>query len=295
MQIPVPFEGFQTLSLEYAAILLVGTILLLALLNAVRPPVTQMTVLAFVPWMGLGATLHVFYQVGEFYNAETYPPVVAPFFSAPAVYLTTFLAMGTVWVAAAVFGKGKQSRTKGKEIVSRYLGLIGIGVALAFIGMLAWRGLDPAVGADITMVERFIPIVGLVATMLLTFIVYMLIGAWRTYIIAEARYVGALALFAHLLDGITTTIGVDILGIGERSVVPARIIEFAGMLPTAPYIGSGWLFLVVKLLVAVAIVVTFADYVSEEPTQGNLLFAFVTAVGLGPALNNLFLFLLGAY
>jgi uncharacterized membrane protein len=42
-------------------------------------------------------------------------------------------------------------------------------------------------------------------------------------------------------------------------------------------------------------VVTFADYVSEEPTKGNLLFAFITAVGLGPALNNFFLFLLGAY
>jgi uncharacterized membrane protein len=295
MQIPVPFEGFQTLSLEYAVILLVGTVILLALLNAVRPPVTQMTVLAFVPWMVLGATLHVFYQVGEFYNAQTYPPFIRPLFSAPAVYLTTFLAMGAVWVVAAIFGMGRRIRTQSGGSVARSVGVTGIGEALAFTGMLAWQGLDPAVGADITMTERFIPIIGLVATMVLTFVVYILVGAWRTYIIAEARYVGALALFAHLLDGITTTIGVDILGVGERSVVPARIIEFAGTLPTAQYIGSGWLFLVVKLLVVVAIVVTFADYVSEEPTKGNLLFAFITAVGLGPALNNLFLFLLGAY
>ena len=295
MQIPVPFEGFQTLSLEYALVLLVGTVLLVALLNAIRPPVTQITVLAFVPWMMSGAALHVFYQIGEFYNSQIYPPLIRPFFSAPAVYLTTFLGMGGVWVVASILGMGGQSRTRSKDVVARYLGVVGIGVTLALVGLLAWQGLDPAVGSDVTPTERFIPIIGIIATMVLTFVVYLLIGAWRTYIIAEARYGGAVALFAHLLDGITTTIGVDILGVSERSVIPARIIEFAGTLPTAQYIGSGWLFLVVKLLVAVVIVVTFADYVREEPTRGNLLFAFVTAVGLGPAMNNVFLFLLGAY
>ena len=295
MQIPVPFEGFQALSLEYTLVLLVGTVLLVALLNAIRPPVTQMTVLAFVPWMISGAALHVFYQIGELYNAQIYPPLIQPFFSAPAVYLTTFLAMGGVWVVTAILGMGRRSKTKGKDVTARYLGLTGIGVVLTLTGLLAWQGLDPAVGSEITSVERFIPVVGIIATMVLTFVIYILIGAWRTYIMAEARYVGAVVLFAHLLDGITTTIGVDILGVGERSALPARIIEFAGTLPTAPYIGSGWLFLVVKLIVAVVIVVTFADYVSEEPTRGNLFFAFVTAVGLGPAMNNVYLFLLGAY
>ncbi|MFC7132610.1 MULTISPECIES: DUF63 family protein [Salinibaculum] len=295
MQVPVPFEGFETLSLEYTVVLLVGTVLVLALLNAIRPPVTQWTVIAFVPWMIAGSALHVFYQLGQIYSVEIYPAIVRPFFSAPSVYLTTFIVMGAVWIISAILGMGEQSKTKGSDVIAQYLGTTGVGVSLALVGLLAWQGLDPQVGAEITFVDRFIPLVGIVATMALTFVVYILIGAWRTYIIAEARYVGAVVLFAHLLDGVTTTIGVDILGTGERSVIPARIIEFAGTLPTAQYLGTGWLFLVVKLLVAVAIVVVFADYVRDEPNQGNLLFAFVAAVGLGPAMNNVFLFLLGAY
>jgi uncharacterized membrane protein len=129
--------------------------------------------------------------------------------------------------------------------------------------------------------------------LVLTFVLYVIIGAWRTYVVAEARYAGALVLFAHVLDGVTTTIGVDVLGSGERSALPARIMEFAAGLPTAEFIGTGWLFLVVKIAVASAVVVLFADYVREEPTQGNLLFALVTAVGLGPATNNYLLFVLG--
>ena len=295
MQIPVPFEGFEGLAPEYAAVVLVGTVLLLALLYSLRLPVTQKTALAFVPWMITGAALHVLYQLNRLSEPALYPELFDPLLSAPTVYLTTFLGLGIVWVVAAFIGVNKRSTTERKDVTARYLGLIGIVVALAVTGVLVWRALDPAVSTNITATERFIPVVGLVASLLLTGIVYILIGTWRTYVIAEARYVGAVALFAHLFDGITTTIGVDILGVGERSALPARIIDFAASLPTAEYIGSGWLFLVVKLLIAVGIVVAFADFVREEPTRGNLLFAFITAVGLGPAMNNFLLFVLGAY
>ena len=105
--------------------------------------------------------------------------------------------------------------------------------------------------------------------------------------------VGGLVLFAHLLDGISTAVAVDVFGTTERSLLPARIMEFAGILPTEPYLGTGWLFVAVKLAVASLIVVAFADYVREEPVRGNLLFAVVIAVGLGPAMNNLFITFLG--
>jgi len=126
-----------------------------------------------------------------------------------------------------------------------------------------------------------------------TFVVYVLLGAWRTYIIAEARHVGWLVLFSHVFDGITTAIGVDLLGTTERSYLPRAIMEFAADLPTAEILGTGWLFVVVKVVVAVLVIVLFADYVSEEPERGNLLFAAVAFVGLGPAMNNFLLFLVG--
>lgn len=285
----VPFEGFVVPSVEYTALLVVGTAVVLALLYAVQPPVTQQTVLAFVPWMVSGSALHVFYQLGELYQVQIYPPVVAPLFSAPAVYLTTFIAMGAVWVFSTIVGIRSRSSISGSEKVSQYLGALGLGVMIALSSLLIWHGLDPAVGP----LEPILPLVGIIVTMVATFVVYILIGTWRTHVIAQARLVGALVLFAHLLDGITTAIGADILHVNERSVLSARIMEFAAELPTEPFLGSGWLFVVVKMLLAALIVIGFADYVREEPTRGNLFFALIVALGIGPAMNNVFLFLLG--
>jgi len=68
-------------------------------------------------------------------------------------------------------------------------------------------------------------------------------------------------------------------------------MEFAGSLPTASTVGSGWLFVVVKLAVAVAVVVLMDDYLREEPVEASLVLSLVVAVGLGPATNNVVLFL----
>jgi len=285
----VPFEGFVIPSPEYVALLVVGTAVVLALLYAIQPPVTQRTVLAFVPWVISGSTLHVFFLLGEQFDAQVYPPLLEPLFSAPAVYLTTFVIMGAVWIGSAIVGMGAQSSTESGDKIAKYLGLLGLGMMIPLVGLVFWQGQDPAVGP----MEPVFPLVGIILTMVLTFVVYILIGTWRTHIIAEARLAGALVIFAHLLDGVTTAIGVDFLDIAERSLASRRIIEFAADLPTAETIGAGWLFVVVKLLLASLIVVGFADFVSEEPTRGNLFFAIIMALGLGPAMNNIFLFMLG--
>lgn len=285
----VPFEGFVVPSVEYTALLVVGTAVVLALLYAIQPPVTQQTVLAFIPWMVSGSALHVFYQLGEIYQVQIYPVTIKPFFSAPAVYLTTFIAMGIIWLFSSIVGIRSRSSVSGSDKVTQYLGALGLGVMITLVGLMFWQGLDPAVGP----MEPVLPLVGIIVTMVTTFVVYIMIGTWRTHVIAQARLVGALVLFAHILDGITTAIGADILNVTERSVLSARIMEFAADLPTAAYLGSGWLFVVVKMLLAAFIVIGFADYVRDEPTRGNLFFALIVALGIGPAMNNIFLFLLG--
>jgi uncharacterized membrane protein len=55
-------------------------------------------------------------------------------------------------------------------------------------------------------------------------------------------------------------------------------------------LGVGWLFVLVKLLVAAGIVVLLADLVREDPVEGRLLLGFVAAVGLGPGVHNVLLF-----
>jgi uncharacterized membrane protein len=97
-------------------------------------------------------------------------------------------------------------------------------------------------------------------------------------------------VFGHALDGVSTAVGIDILGFGERSPVSQMIIEFAAGLPTAAVIGAGWLFLLIKLALAATTVVCLSSYVREEPTEGYLLLGAVAAIGLGPGAHNLLLF-----
>lgn len=283
----VPFADPTIPSLLYVALLLAGTAILGALLYSVGVPLTQRTVLAMVPWMVAGSILHVFYQLGEAFGTSLYPAWIAPLFGAPAVYLTTFIGMGSIWLISTAIGV--QSAAVTRDRVASYLAGTGIGVMLPLLGLLGWQAASPSIGP----LRLVLPFAGLLLSLAVSFVVYILLGAWRTYIIAEARHVGGLLLFAHVFDGITTAIGVDLLGVGERSYVPRLIMDFARDLPTYQYLGAGWLFVVVKIVVAILVIVAFADYLSEHPRRGNLLFAAIIVVGLGPALNNFFLFVLG--
>jgi uncharacterized membrane protein len=278
-----PFSGFVVPPWPYLAIL--GTIgaAILLLLYMYETPIREATVLGFAPWMVSGAALHVFYLLGEMVGEPVYPAALNPLFSAPTVYLTTFVVASGIWVLSLVV-----ARILGNPgVAPRYLGLSGLGVAVILVTLLVFQ----AMGLE--TLSPVIPILTVIAAAVLTFVVYIMLGTWRTYILVEARYVGALVLFAHVLDGLSTAVGVDVLGRGERSAVPRAILEFSAGLPTEPYLGVGWLFLVVKVLVAVVVIVLFADYVRERPSEGNLLFGLVAAVGLGPATNNLLLFMLG--
>jgi uncharacterized membrane protein len=99
-----------------------------------------------------------------------------------------------------------------------------------------------------------------------------------------------MVVFAHALDGASTAVGTDLLGAGERTPLSAAILEFAKTLPTADAIGAGWLFVLVKLALAVAVVNLFAGYVREDPRRAHLLLAVIVAVGLGPGVQNVLLF-----
>ena len=68
------------------------------------------------------------------------------------------------------------------------------------------------------------------------------------------------------------------------------ILHAAETLPTAELLGVGWLFVVVKIVVASIVVVLFREYVADEPAEGYTLLGFIAAVGLGPGVHNLLLF-----
>ena len=128
------------------------------------------------------------------------------------------------------------------------------------------------------------------AAIVLTAIGWLVLRRLRPAATATTGAVGLLALFGHTLDGVSTAIGVDVLGFGERTPLSRLILDTADALPTAELLGVGWLFVAVKIVVAGVVVVLFREYVADEPTEGYALLGFVAAVGFGPGVHNLLLF-----
>ncbi|WP_324759158.1 DUF63 family protein [Haloarcula montana] len=270
-------SGFGLPPLPYVIALASGTLLVTVLLYAVEPPIDQRTVAALAPWMAVGGALHAFNQP----PIEAYDAVYRPLFGTPSVYLTIYVVLGTAWIAASLLGV----RRGHDETVTRNLGLIGTGV----LTVLLVIGVTMALEAGSLFLLW--PTVAVVASVVVAAVVVLIVALWRTPVVVRARYAAPVVVFAHTLDGISTAIGTDILGIGERSPVPRAIMEFAGSLEASSVLGSGWLFVAVKLIVAVAVVLLMHQYLEEEPVEGGLLLSLIAAVGLGPATNNIVLFL----
>lgn len=270
-------EGFGLPPIPYLAILVSWTIIIAGMLYALEPLVDQRTVAALTPWMALGGILHALSQPPIF----LYGPVLDPLFKAPAVYLTTFNTMGTMWIILAVIG----IRRNFEESVPMQLGLAGTGVMTVMLLLSAVTALRSG------LLELVWTTGAVIGSLVISGLAILLVALWRTPIIIRARHAAPFVIFAHVFDGVSTAIGVDGLGIGERSPLPRAIIEFASVLPTSPVIGDGWLFLLVKAAIAMAVVILMDEYLAEKPSEGALVLAVITAVGLGPAMNNFTLFL----
>ena len=249
----------------YLLAVLLATGGVVAALRRRRPRVTGRRVLALAPWMALGSAAHVLYVV------DALPPVLAPFAGSPTVYLTVGSLAGAAWLAADAARPDRVAET---------LAVAGALCLAPVVAVAVSTGLSPA-GARWSTVALALtlPIAG---------------AAWvgLTRFRPETAItggVGALAVFGHALDGVSTAVGTTQLGFGERTPLSRILLEF-DWIPSVPVIGEGWLFLLVKLAVASAVVWLFAEYVRDRPTEGYLLLGFVAAMGLGPAAHNLLLF-----
>ena len=253
----------------YLLVVLLAAGGVVAALRRRRPRVTARRVLALAPWIALGSAAHVLYVV------DALPSALAPFAGSPTVYLTVGTLAGAAWLAADAVRPDR---------VAASLAVAGGLLLMPVVAVAVGTGLSPA-GARWSAVALAltVPIAG---------------AAWvgLTRVRPEAAItggVGALAVFGHALDGVSTAVGTTQLGFGERTPLSRLLLEVGG-LPSLPVVGEGWLFLLVKLAVATAVVWLFAAYVREEPGEGYLLLGFVAAMGLGPAAHNLLLFSVAA-
>lgn len=258
-RLPPPLHGAVVL----VAVLAVGW-----RLRRADPRLSPRTVAALAPWMVAGAALYVVEGLG------VPPPWLAPVVSSPTVYLTTAAVAGAVWLATLRAGAP----------VEATLAVSGTLAAAAVAAAAVGRGLAAGTVRPLPSLLALVVATGLAAA------VWSVLRRLRSGAAAATAEAGALVVFAHAVDGVSTAVGVDWLGFGERTPLSALILDVGAALPTAPHIGSGWLFVVVKLALAAGVVLLLADYVREEPGEGLLVLALVAAVGLGPGFHNLLLF-----
>jgi uncharacterized membrane protein len=255
-------EGFALPPLPYLAALVVGLAAVGYGFRERRPEVGEREVLALAPWMVLGASLHVLYVVAAV------PAPVRPFLGTPAVYASVAVVAGAAWLALDARGQ-----------VPRPLATLGTVLAVAVVAAVLASGVARGSFAPAW------PVVALVAGTVLASVWWPVVVRVAPDAAVTGR-VGRLAVFGHAVDGASTAVGVGLLGFGERTPLSRLIIEtgdaVAGVGAPA--------FVVVKLLVAGAVVALLADYVREDPREGYAVVGLVAAVGLGPGVHNLLLF-----
>lgn len=240
-----------------------------ALLYRTRPPVTEDTVTALAPWMAGGGGLYALYQAGGL------PAGLAPFASSPAVYVTVGVLAGAVWL-------GTVDRPGDGWDLDTAPGVLAIvGTTLLAVTLLVAYAVTGA--PDLTTSGLI-----LVGAALSASAVWEGLRWFRE--VSETGTVGALTVFAHALDGVSTAVGYDVLGFGEQTPLSRVVLHAGEALPTAELIGAGWLFVAVKLALAAVVVVLFESYVRDEPAEGYLLLGLIAAVGLGPGAHNVVLF-----
>lgn len=262
-------SGFALPPTPYLVVVGVLAGLVAVALWLARPAINQTTVVSFAPWMVAGAALYALYQAG------VYPVEIAPFFGSPIVYATTFALAGLVWAGASRYD----------AMAPVLVASVGTVVAVGAVGMAVAVAVDRG---------TFAPVWPAIAVVLATVVAAVAWAGARRYSLraADTGYAGALVVFGHALDGVSTAVGADVLGFGEQTPLSRVILDVGGALPTADLVGAGWLFVAVKLAVAVAVAVLLADLVRDDPREGYLALGVVAAVGLGPGAHNVVLFMM---
>lgn len=269
----IPFEP------ELLAILVPGSMALVVagFLVVLRPPVTKNLVLAFTPWMVVGAATHALYTI------DAYPEWAKLLFDPVSVYLITFTAAGMVWACMNV----ATQMTADVSHDAQYVAGAGFGAALVTTGYV----LSQVQGAALS---RVLPSFGgLVVAAVVAIVAYVGVGLVYSKMIIHADALGWLVVFGHALDGVMAAIAVDLFGYDLLFDSGRRIVRYSATLPTEQYVGSGWLLVAAKValaLAAVGVVAALLDrgILREREWIPYLFLGLVAAYGLGPGVHRLF-------
>jgi uncharacterized membrane protein len=269
--------------------MLLGVLQLLRYLDVMNEP---RQFYALVPFMLFGGVLRVVEDAFDAVPQGVEPAITYPLNTliiSPIIYFTVFaVTLGSLLAAYRLHREGIVAS------FPRTLGLIGTGFFGACFAYLAYLGFTVDY---VDLYPQVLISVVVLATLVSAGIWY---GAEKVapHINAGTGLIGLVVLWGHAIDGVANVIAADWLGaIGVDLVYTAKhpanrfIINVSeSVLPEAVIatIGSSWPFLVVKMVVALAVVWIFDEQIFEEnPRYALLLLTAIVAVGLGPGTRDM--------
>ncbi|WP_247009480.1 DUF63 family protein [Halorientalis litorea] len=275
----------------YMIVLLFALVGVLQLVRRLRVGTDRRLLVALVPFMLFGGVLRAVEDANDAVpegatQAISYP--LNTFLISPLIYVTVFLV--TLGSLVAAIWLQRNGYTEGHI---RPLAAMGSGAFLVTFGFLLSQGLT----ADYVAFHPQILTVVVVVASFLAGGIYVVTERFAPNINAGTGILGLVVLWGHAIDGVANVVAADWLGVlgVNLNYVPkhpanAFIVRTTeSLLPQSvlAVTGSSWPFLVVKLLVALAVVWIFdAEIFEESPRYTLLLLVAIVAVGLGPGTRD---------
>jgi uncharacterized membrane protein len=247
---------------------------------------------ALVPFMLFGGVLRVVEDANDAVPQGVEPAITYPLNTliiSPLIYFTVFVVtLGSLIVAYRLGREGVV------DDYPRLMAAFGSVFLLASFAYLLFLG----VTADYVSLYPQILLSVVVLASLVSGGIWLGVERVAPHINAGTGLIGLVVLWGHAIDGVANVIAADWLGaFGVDLVYSAKhpanrfIIDVTeSVLPESiiAITGSSWPFLVVKMLVALAVVWIFDEEIFEEsPRYALLLLTAIVAVGLGPGTRDM--------
>ncbi|SEO24941.1 Uncharacterized membrane protein [Halorientalis persicus] len=276
----------------YMVVLLFGLIGVLQLLRRLDVGRDRDLFFALIPFMLFGGALRVVEDANDAVPEGVSQAIAYPWNTliiSPIIYFTVFfVTLGSLLVTVWLRREGYV------ETYARPMAAVGSAAFVLTFGYLV----SLAFSADyVEFYPQVLLSVVAIAT-LLAAAIYLGVERLKPEINAGTGLIGLVVLWGHAIDGVANVVAADWLGaLGVDAVYnpkhPANafIISTAEtILPTSllTALGSSWPFLLVKLVVALAVVWIFDREIFEEsPRYALLLLTAIVAVGLGPGTRDM--------
>ncbi|MDY6819498.1 MAG: DUF63 family protein [Halobacteriales archaeon] len=289
----VAYPGYTLVSeAGYAVTLLFMLLGVIYLLRRLELGDSPALFFALFPFMLFGGALRVVEDANDAVPTGVEPILTYPWNTliiSPVIYFTVFfLTLGALLLSVWLARRGVVDGYERPLFASGVILLTGtIGYLLFLALTTSYVGFFPQIA-----------IVVLIGATAITGLLWVGIERYRPGLNAGTGRMGLLIIWGHMIDGVANVVGIDWgaeLGLPYGDLYPKHpanrfLISVGERFPETVQnlIGTGWPFLLVKIIAVLIVLSIFDDRIFEDsPRYSVLLLIAIVAVGLGPGTRDM--------